>query len=196
MPRSANATRKRVLDAAYRQFYRHGFARVSMDDIAAAAKVTKRTLYYHFASKDELVAAVLQAQNALALETFSIWTRKLAGEPAENIDKVFDELARWAAEPRWTGSGFTRLSMELADLPGHPARAAARKHKALVEAHLTKVLSAAGLTNSARKARELSLLIEGAATLMLIHGDRAYADAAGVAAKKLLRSDQQRRLPK
>ena len=61
MPRSSAATRQRILDAAYAQFRRKGFTRVSMDDIAAAAALTKRTLYYHFRSKDTLLAEVLQA---------------------------------------------------------------------------------------------------------------------------------------
>ena len=46
MPRSSAETRKRILDAAYRLFRRQGYSRVSMDEIAAATTVTKRTLYY------------------------------------------------------------------------------------------------------------------------------------------------------
>ena len=37
MPRSAELTRKRILEAAYRLFRRQGYSRVSMDEIAAAA---------------------------------------------------------------------------------------------------------------------------------------------------------------
>ncbi len=48
MPRSSAATRQRILGAGYGLFRRKGFTRVNMDEIAAAAKVTKRTLYYHF----------------------------------------------------------------------------------------------------------------------------------------------------
>jgi AcrR family transcriptional regulator len=42
-----------------------------MDDIAGAAALTKRTLYYHFKSKDTLLADVLEAQHALALEALA-----------------------------------------------------------------------------------------------------------------------------
>src|SRR5262245_8349179 len=66
-PRSANLTRDRVVEAAYRLFYRKGFGRVSVDEIAASAGVTKRTLYYHFKSKDELLASVLEQHSGLAL---------------------------------------------------------------------------------------------------------------------------------
>jgi AcrR family transcriptional regulator len=67
------ATHQRILDAAYTLFYRNGFARVNVDEIAQAANVTKRTLYDHFRSKDELLAEVLQRQNALALQKIEKW---------------------------------------------------------------------------------------------------------------------------
>jgi hypothetical protein len=78
--------------------------------------------------------------------------------------------------------------IELADLPGHPARAIARRHKALLESHLGELLKRAGVRESRRLAREIWLLSEGAISLMLIHGDRAYAAAAAEAAKRLLRA--------
>ena len=56
MAQTAERTRARILDAAYGLFYRKGFGRVGVDEIAALAKVTKRTLYYHFTSKDEMLA--------------------------------------------------------------------------------------------------------------------------------------------
>ena len=55
MPRNPAATRARIYAAAYALFYRKGFQRTSLDDIAARAAVTKRTLYYHVRSKDCLL---------------------------------------------------------------------------------------------------------------------------------------------
>ena len=195
MPRSANATRQRILDAAYAQFYRKGFGRVGVDEIAAAAKVTKRTLYYHFDSKDELLAAVLDAQHALAMSTFHSWADRLAGDADEIVTRLFSELSKWSAKPRFSGSGFTRLAMELADLPGHPARAAARRHKGLIEAQLAGMLATSKVNKPAETAREIVLLLEGATNLILIHGDRGYAEAATRAAKALLRLRRPSRSP-
>ena len=76
--------------------------------------------------------------------------------------------------------------MELADLPGHPARLIARRHKSAVEAYLSGVLADAGLDHPSERGRELMLLIEGAMLMIVIRGDRSYADAAAGAAKKLL----------
>jgi hypothetical protein len=102
------------------------------------------------------------------------------------IDSLFGQLAEWASKPRWSGAGFTRVVVELADLRGHPARAIARRHKASVEAWLTSRLTAAGIAAPRERAREVALLMEGAMMLMLIHGDVTYAKSAADAAKRLV----------
>lgn len=186
MPRSSERTRQRILDAAYLLFRRRGYTRVSMDEIAAATTVTKRTLYYHFTSKDSLLAAVLEAQHRLALAAFRTFGDSLSGSPEEIIDTLFNDLAVWSDKPRWAGSGFTRLVVELADLPGHPARVIARRHKAMLEAHLAALFAKTGVNAPRDRAREVWLLSEGAISLILVHRDRSYAAAAAQAAKALL----------
>ena len=81
MPRTAERTQRRILDAAYTLFRRRGYSRVSMDEIAAATRVTKRTLYYHFESKDQLLSEVLEAQHHLALAAFRTFGDRLSGSP-------------------------------------------------------------------------------------------------------------------
>ena len=104
------------------------------------------------------------------------------------IDLFFGQLAGWAsATPRWSGSGFTRLVVELGDLPGHPARAIARRAKAASEAWLAERLAGARVARPRERAREVMLLMEGSMALMLIHGDRSYIDAAARAARQLVR---------
>ena len=187
MPRSSERTRQRILDAAYALFRRKGYTRVSMDEIAAATAVTKRTIYYHFESKDALLAAVLETQHHLALAAFRTFGDSLSGSAEAIIDTLFRDLAVWSDKPRWAGSGFTRLVIELADLPGHPARVIARRHKAMLEAHLAELFARAGVSSPRETAREVWLLSEGAISLILVHRDRSYAAAAAEAAKKLIR---------
>lgn len=52
------ATRRAVLDAARVAFGAKGYAQASMDEIAAAAGVTKGAVYHHFAGKEALFRAV------------------------------------------------------------------------------------------------------------------------------------------
>jgi AcrR family transcriptional regulator len=194
MPRDSTATRARIYAAAYTLFYRRGFQRTSLDDIAAKAGVTKRTLYYHVRSKDELAGAMLEHQHAFVLAQMARWMDRPADtrDPHKLVARLFDSVARWvkaeaAAKRHWTGSGFTRIAMELADLPGHPARVATRRHKAAVEAELARRLAACGVKNARDAAKQIQMLLEGAMALILIHGDAGYAKLAGAAARQLTR---------
>ena len=51
-----------MIAAARREFFVHGFRRVSMDDLAAELRMSKKTLYASFPSKSSLVEAVLKAK--------------------------------------------------------------------------------------------------------------------------------------
>lgn len=186
MARSVATTRQRILSEAYRLLYGQGFARVSMDEVGAAAGVTKRTIYNHFESKDALVAAVLDHQQEFALAQIRGWNKDKAASPEQFVRSLFSELGTWASKRGWLGSGFTRLTMELADLPGHPARRAASQHKATVETYLADELSRLGLDDAKMAASQIMQLVEGCMSLMLIHGDTAYADAASQAAVRLV----------
>ena len=53
-----------ILDAAVAEFEQHGFRRVGMDDVARRARVSRTTIYRRFAGRDELVAAVIDRENA------------------------------------------------------------------------------------------------------------------------------------
>lgn len=187
MPRSAEQTRGRVLEAAYKLFRRQGYNRVTMDDIAEAAALTKRTLYHHFNSKDQLLADVLESQHHLALQAFRTFGDNLSGSAESIIEAMFQDLAVWADRPRWAGSGFTRLVIELADLPGHPARLIARRHKAQLEQSFAELLAQSGVDRPNELARAVWLLSEGAVSLILVHGDRGYSAAASKAAITLVR---------
>ncbi|MFZ6690460.1 TetR/AcrR family transcriptional regulator [Undibacterium sp. SXout20W] len=57
--RQTDRKREAILQAAIEEFRQHGFDATSMDKIAATAAVSKRTVYNHFASKDELFSAIL-----------------------------------------------------------------------------------------------------------------------------------------
>lgn len=58
--RDADATRKRILAAAKREFARLGFGGARIDAIAERAKANKRMIYHYFNSKEALFTAVLE----------------------------------------------------------------------------------------------------------------------------------------
>jgi AcrR family transcriptional regulator len=158
-----------------------------MDEIAARAGITKRALYQHFRSKDALMAATLAYSSELALKRLGQF-RKPVSTSDGLIESYFAQLRDWAKKPKYSGAGFTRAAVELADLRGHPARAIARKHKSAVEKWLADELAATGVPSASARAQEVMLLTEGAMALILIHDDPSWADSAARAAKRFLRT--------
>src|SRR5262245_29925576 len=61
--RRRDDTRRAIVDASFRLFSTQGYARTSVRDIAAAVGVTDAALYRHFASKKELLDAVLRERS-------------------------------------------------------------------------------------------------------------------------------------
>lgn len=55
----SSATRQRILDTARRLFNAEGLSRVGVRDVARAAEISAGNLSYHFATKDDLVAALV-----------------------------------------------------------------------------------------------------------------------------------------
>lgn len=53
---------KQIVDAARKLFYKFGFKKVSMDEIAREAGVTKKTVYTYFSSKEELFKYFIQEE--------------------------------------------------------------------------------------------------------------------------------------
>ena len=180
------STTARILEAAYTLFYRQGFNRTDMADVAAAAGVSKRTLYVHFESKDRLLGQALAAYEPLAEAHISAWAEALETDLPAGITRLFQDLAGWSRSPGWVGSGYTRLALELADLPGHPAREIARRHKARVAARIADALARRGAHDPATLAAQIQLLIEGASAMAVLHGTDACFRHAGAAARLLI----------
>lgn len=190
MRRKSEETRQQIIDAAYTLFYQSGFMRTGVDAIANAAGITKRTLYQHFGSKDELIEAVLEHQHQIALERIRRWADCITGKPDQMVRTIFEKLAQWASGAEWQGSGFTRAAVEFADMPGHPARKAARRQKENVEIYLVEKFATQELDDAKQLVREVLLLIEGCQSLALIHGNLDYIDAARHAALILVKNYQ------
>ena len=129
MARPVTDTRERIIAAASKLFYSDGIKGVSVDAVAAKAGLTKRTLYYHFRSKDDLVAAYLAARDQPNLALFKRWFAETEGGLPDKVEAIFRNLARSARHPKWKGCGFLRTSAELANLPGHPAIKIGAAHK-------------------------------------------------------------------
>ncbi|WP_027057548.1 TetR/AcrR family transcriptional regulator [Mesorhizobium loti] len=188
MSEAVSPTRKRIVDAATKLFYAEGIGRVSVDAIAEQAGLTKRTLYYHFKSKDDLIAAYLDGRDQPNLKRMAGWFDAAEGGVDHKVEAIFANLARSARHPKWKGCGFLRTAAELASMPGHPAVKVGARHKLNFETWLAGALSGQGIEDPQAVAREIVLLIDGCFSIMLIHRNPDYIEAAGRAAAMLVRA--------
>lgn len=105
---------------------------------------------------------VLDNQHISDMENFQ---KKLVGDrrltPTEFVELLFDQLIDWASGPKWLGSGFTRIAMELAHLPGHPARKSTSKYKTAIESWNAQKFINENVEDAEQLARQIQLLIEG-----------------------------------
>lgn len=94
MTRNPDETRKRILDAALKEFARHGFAGARVDVIAREARINKRMLYHYFGDKDGLFREVLRQK---------VSERKASMSHApENLWDALPALADlMASDPDW-----------------------------------------------------------------------------------------------
>jgi AcrR family transcriptional regulator len=173
------STRDRIVAAASDLFYGEGIRAVSVDAVAAKAGVTKRTLYYHFTSKDELIEAYLKVREQPNLARFKRWFGDTEGGLAKKVRAIFRNLARSARHPKWKGCAFLRTSAELANMPGHPAMKTGAAHKKEFESWLTARFDAEGIASPSELARQVVLLLDGAFAVVLLHRDPSYFDSAG-----------------
>lgn len=186
MSEETKSTKDRILDAANALFYAEGIRAVSVDAIADKANVTKRTLYYHFESKDQLIEGYLASRDQPNLTAFATWFAEAGGTVADKTAAIFQRVSENARHPKWKGCGFLRTAAELANMPGHPAVTVGAAHKKKFEAWLTERYAEAGLPKPGALARSVVLLMDGAFSTILIHRDPEYAVSAGETARAII----------
>jgi TetR/AcrR family transcriptional regulator, acrAB operon repressor len=97
----AQETRTRILDAAERVFHAKGVAHAGLEDIAAAAKVTRGAIYWHFKDKAELFDAMMQRVVLPAEEMLERAGCDADGDPLALLRRATVEvLVRTARDPR------------------------------------------------------------------------------------------------
>lgn len=157
--RSGRGARERILKAATELFTAQGINATGMDQLATVANVSKRTLYTHFAGKDDLVHAYLSE-----LEEGLLPATPAPGEtcpdPRAELLAVFDWRPRVADGPL-RGCPFLNAAVEVPD-PEHPVHVLAAAYKTEFARRLTALARLAGARDPEELGERLALLYDGA----------------------------------
>ena len=173
--------RERILAAATRLFEAGGINATTMEQIAAAAPVSKRTLYAHFPVKEDLVLAYLQHLSAAGLTTESVLDRQ--NMPVRERILALFHIDRPDGPVR--GCPFTAAATEFPD-PASPAHVYTRDRKQEFTARLAALLSELGVGDPASLAEQLAILADGVAGRAMVFDDPGRAEHARAAAETLL----------
>jgi AcrR family transcriptional regulator len=170
---------QRILDAAEELFYVRGVDGTGVDAISERSGVSKSTLYRHFRTKEDLVAAYLVRGHGRRLRE---WVAVIGGEAEapERILGVFDWLATWFRSKEFGGCRFINAAVQLRD-DRHPGYAIPQQHKEEIRLLLAEAAAEAGASAPGELAHELMLLIDGAVVHALLERD----DAPAMRAKRL-----------
>jgi AcrR family transcriptional regulator len=175
--------RQRLLDAAADLFYRQGITAVGVDLISHAAGVSKRTLYQQFGSKDQLVAACLDAHGPEIIGIY-VPADDDGSPPRAKILAAFEAMRAWSASDGFRGCPFVNTATELAD-PGHPARTVAREYKLRLRDYFARQARLGGAIDPVCLADQLMMIFDGAIA-QVIMGVPGHPQAALKAVEALL----------
>ena len=169
-PMPSPSKRDQIVDEALRLFYRHGFNATGVDKIIASAGVSKKTLYSHFRSKDELILATLRKRDELFRNKMMRETERRAVDPRGRLLALFDFLQDWFREEDFSGCMFINAAAEFS-AQDNPSHMLAAEHKRLVTDYIRELAQQAGARDPLELAQQINLLIEGAIVYAHVIGD-------------------------
>ena len=177
-PMSEKPTMKqRILETADKLFYSRGIRAVGVDTIAAEIGISKRTLYNHFPSKDELISAYLAGR--------FVQSPPSDKPPIVQILGTFDRLERGFASKGFRGCPFVNAVAELG-AEDQSVRKIAIAFKESRRLWFRDLLIQLGVADPEALATQLALLVDGSIAQDLVRNDPAMARAAKEAATVLL----------
>jgi len=185
---SIQGRRDHIIEVAIKLFCEHGFHATGVDRIMREAKVSKKTLYNHFRSKDELILAALQKHDSVFRNDFVKDVEQLSSTPEGQLIAIFDAAEKWFSGQNFFGCMFVNVVGEYSDA-NSPMRGVSKSFKKMIWRYINSLCVKAGANNPETLANQLALLFEGAIVTAQINGTAVSAGIAKDVATQLLAAD-------
>lgn len=167
------STRDEIVEAADKLFYENGFEATSFADIAAVVQISRGNFYYHFKTKDEILAAVIALRLARTRHMLEAWEEEDA-DPAARIRSFIGILIANRAKIMRFGCPVGTLCNELAKLD-HVAKDEAVRIFTVFRTWLARQFAALGRPGEADAlAMHLLAASQGVATLAAAFHDEDF----------------------
>lgn len=187
--KTPSGKRQQLIDKATELFSKEGYHAVGVDRIITESGVAKMTLYNHFASKSELVLAVLKQREESAADSLRAFVNGYE-QPLERIKAVFLWHETWFKEATFCGCMFINAASEFPDHGDaiHRASAAQKEHVTALLGELLADMFEPAV--AARLAAQLLILVDGATVTAQISGNPDSAMTAWDIARQLIAAQQ------
>ncbi|EJC64609.1 transcriptional regulator [Rhizobium leguminosarum bv. viciae WSM1455] len=156
-----NDVRDRILETASELFYRRGVRVVGVDLVVEKSGVAKTSLYRHFGTKDDLIAAFLKRED---LDFWSTWDRVREQHPEDagaELDAHFEWIGERVGRDNYRGCPQINTAAEFPE-SDHPARKVAEAHMHELRRRLKTIAEGLGVAAPQRLAGQLAVLVNGA----------------------------------
>ncbi|KQW53255.1 hypothetical protein ASC77_02890 [Nocardioides sp. Root1257] len=164
-----SAARQRILETADRLFYDEGIHAVGIQRIIAEASVTRVTLYRHFPSKDDLVAAYLDRRSAWDHDQVDGVIAAYADDPRAALTELAAVLTRDDFGGVSRGCPFINASAEFTGT--HISRVYAREIRTWVTARFEELLRRLDHRTPRATAQQLMMVRTGAVVSGALDGN-------------------------
>lgn len=149
------------------------------------------TLYNHFASKDDLILAVLRHRDGKLIAMFERVVDRYVKDGMGRLEAFFAALKDWFDNPSFRGCVFINAVAELADAE-HAACLFSSKHKERFREMLSEIITESAGAKAASVCPAIALLVEGAIVSAQMEHNSDSADVAKEAALALIKSKPKR----
>ena len=153
--------RDRILRTASALFYHRGVRAVGVDLVVEEAGVAKTSLYRHFRTKDDLIAAFLHREDEDFWNCWNRVTELHKTDPVAELEAHLDWIGERVGRPNYRGCPQLNVAAEFPD-SDHPARRVALAHKLELRRRLAGISERLRVKRPDELAGQLSLLINGA----------------------------------
>ncbi len=177
--------RQQLIDTAITLFNAHGFHAVGIDRIAKEAKVTKKTMYHHFHSKDELILAALHHHDGLFRNSFMNGVKNNFDTPIDRLLGIFDVAHQWFSDHQFYGCIFINAVGEYAD-KNTPIRDACKAFKNQMRQFILQLATEVKVKDPETLSNTLAILLEGSIVTAQVSGNPNSAKQAQAAARILI----------
>lgn len=177
--------REHLIDTAISLFCEHGYHATGIDRILKEAGVSKKTLYTHFRSKEELIMAVLRKYDGLFRNDFMRKVDHLGNSPLQKLTAIFDVAQEWFSQKQFFGCMFINAVGEYSEADS-PIRGISKQFKRSMRDYIKALCVQAGFKEPDTLADELALLFEGATVTAQVSQNTEVAGTAKRIAEQLI----------